>query len=64
MLGKMLKSKTIIFNALTIIGAALGGIAAHELIAENPEWAAAIGVAIGAINVVLRMLTSVPISQK
>jgi hypothetical protein len=64
MLTQLFKSKTVVFNVLTLAGAALGGIAAHEMIAAHPQAAAGIAAAISVINVMLRIMTTKPISQK
>lgn len=61
---KLLKSKTVIVNALTVGVGVLGYLAGNEVIAAHPEWVAALVSAVGVINVVLRIVTVVPISAK
>jgi len=64
LLKKMAKSKTIIVNTLTVIVGTLGCVAGHDVIAQNPELVAGLVSAIGVLNVVLRLVTSIPVSQK
>lgn len=63
-IGKMLKSKTIIVNVLTVIVGTLGFLGGHEVIAQNPEVVAVLAAVAGGVNVVLRLITSIPISEK
>lgn len=63
-LAKMAKSKTVIVNTLTVVVGALGYVAGHEVIAQHPELVAGLVSAVGVLNVVLRLVTSVPISEK
>jgi nitrate reductase gamma subunit len=63
-LSKLLKSKTVIVNTLTVAVGVLGYLAGHDVIAAHPEWAAALVSAIGVVNVILRLVTVVPISAK
>lgn len=63
-LAKLLKSKTVIVNTATVAVGVLGYLAGHDVIAQNPEIVAALVSAIGVLNVVLRIVTVVPISAK
>ncbi len=63
-LGKMAKSKTIIVNALTVVVGTLGYWAGHDVIAQYPEAIAVMVSVIGVLNVALRLVTSIPVSQK
>lgn len=63
-LSKMAKSKTIIVNSLTVVVGTLGYWSGHEVIAQYPEAVAIMVSALGALNVVLRLVTSIPVSQK
>ena len=63
-LKKMAKSKTIIVNSLTVVVGTLGYLAGNEVIAQHPEVVSALVAAVGALNVFLRLVTSIPISQK
>lgn len=63
-LKKMAKSKTIIVNVLTVMVGTLGYVAGHEVIVEYPQAVSALVAATGVLNVVLRLVTSVPISDK
>lgn len=62
--SKMMKSKTIIINALTVVVGVMGYLAGNEVIAANPELVAGLVTAMGVVNVVLRLVTSVPVSSK
>lgn len=63
-LAKLLKSKTVIVNTATVAVGVLGYLAGHDVIAQNPEIAAALLSAVGVLNVLLRIVTVVPISAK
>jgi len=56
-----LASKTIWANIAVITVGVLGYLQGHELIVENPTVVAAIGVAIGIGNVILRLVTKDPV---
>lgn len=58
---KALASKTVWANMAVIAVGVLGYLQGHDMIVENPTVVAAIGIAIGVGNVVLRFLTSKPI---
>lgn len=53
-----MRSKTIIFNVLVVVGAALTGIMDVEFL---QQYSGLIGAAVGGINIVLRMLTTQPV---
>lgn len=63
-LSKMLKSKTIIVNVLTVVVGTMGYWAGNEVIAQNPGAVAILIAATGAVNVLLRLVTSIPVSDK
>jgi hypothetical protein len=63
-LAQLLKSKTVIVNTLTVAVGVLGYLAGHDVIAQNPEVVAALLSAVGVVNVLLRIVTVVPISEK
>jgi len=63
-LAKMAKSKTIIVNTLTVVVGTLGYLAGHGVIAQYPDIVAGMVAAMGALNIVLRLATSIPVSQK
>jgi hypothetical protein len=63
-LGKMAKSKTIIVNGLTVVIGTLGFWAGNDVIAQYPEAVSVMVAAIGTLNVVLRLVTSIPVSAK
>lgn len=63
-LTKMAKSKTIIVNTLTVIVGTLGFWAGNDVIAQHPEAVSALVAAVGALNVVLRLVTAIPVSDK
>lgn len=64
MFVKLLKSKTIIVNSLTVIVGTLGYWAGNEVIAQHPEAVAALVAATGALNVILRLVTTLPVWEK
>lgn len=53
----MALSRTVWVNVLTFLIAFLGLIEGQEWIKANPEWVAAIGMAVGVLNIILRRLT-------
>lgn len=63
-LSQLLKSKTVIVNVLMVAAGVIGYLAGHDVIAANPELAAALVTISGVINVALRLVTSVPVSAK
>lgn len=57
-----LQSKTVWFNVLTVLAGVAGYVAGHEAM-QNYETIVPIFVAVqGAVNIVLRFLTSKPIA--
>lgn len=58
------KSKTVIVNVLMVVASVLAVLQGHEVIVENPQVVAGIGAVMGVVNVVLRFLTTKPVSQK
>lgn len=54
-------SKTIWFNVLTIGAATLAFVAGQDIIVDYPALSAALGVAVGLVNVALRFVTKTPI---
>jgi NAD/NADP transhydrogenase beta subunit len=63
-LSQLLKSKTVIVNTLTVAVGVLGYLAGHDVIAQNPEVVAALVSVVGVVNVLLRLVTIVPVSAK
>lgn len=63
-LSQLMKSKTVIVNVLTVAVGVLGYLAGHDVIAQNPEVVAALVSAVGVVNVLLRIVTVVPITAK
>ena len=57
-----LKSKTVIFNVLTLAAGVIAYFAGSDIIAENWEAAVPVLIAIqGAVNICLRFVTTKPI---
>lgn len=63
-IGQLAKSKTIIVNVLMVAAGVIGYLAGDQVIAQHPEVVAALVSAAGVVNVVLRLVTSVPVSSK
>lgn len=63
-LKKLMKSKTIIVNSLTVVVGVLGFLQGHEVIAAYPEVVAGIVAAVGVLNVALRFITTIPVWEK
>lgn len=63
-LSQLLKSKTVIVNTLTVAVGVLGYLAGHDVIAQNPEIVAALISVVGVVNVLLRIVTVMPVSAK
>ena len=63
-IGKLLKSKTIIVNTLVVVAGTMTYLSGNEVIAQNPDIVAALVTAIGVINVALRFVTKIPVSEK
>jgi len=56
-----LKSKTLWVNMLVLAAGVAGFVAGHEVIAEYPQVIAILGAVQGAVNIVLRLVTTQPI---
>lgn len=63
-IGRLMKSKTIIVNSLVVVAGTLTYWSGNEVIAQNPDVVAAMVTAIGVINVALRFVTGIPLSEK
>lgn len=57
----ILSSRTFWVNAITVAVATAGFVAGHEVMAAHPQIIAGIAVVQGALNIVLRLLTTQPI---
>lgn len=55
------KSKTVWFNLLSLLSAALVTVADHNLIVENPALSGGAAVAIALVNLGLRLVTKEPL---
>lgn len=64
LIGKLLKSKTIIVNSLTVVVGVLGYLQGHEVIAAYPGVVAGLVATIGVLNVALRFVTTIPVWEK
>jgi hypothetical protein len=53
-------SKTVLVNALVAVVGVATYVLDHNLIVNNPDLVAAIGVGISAVNILLRYLTKTP----
>jgi hypothetical protein len=58
------KSKTLIVNYLALIAGTLTLWADSSVLSEHPQVVAGIATALAAINVVLRYVTVLPVSEK
>jgi nitrate reductase gamma subunit len=63
-LSQLMKSKTVIVNSLMVAAGVIGYLAGHDVIVAHPDWVAALVSIGGIVNVVLRIVTVVPISAK
>lgn len=61
---KVLRSKTLIVNWGVLIASTLTVWTNSELIAQHPDVMATLVSALAAINIVLRYLTTLPLSSK
>ncbi len=61
---KLMKSKTIVVNGLTVVVGVLGYLQGHEVIAAYPGVVAGLVAAIGVLNVALRFVTTIPVWEK
>lgn len=57
-----LQSKTVIVNGLILTAATLTALLNHEIVAQYPRAVAWLTAGIGAVNVVLRLMTTEPIA--
>ena len=55
------QSKTIWINAITAATATLTVLGGQQIVVEHPQASAAIVAALGALNVALRLITSLPV---
>ena len=55
------KSKTAWVNAIVLAAGVVGYIGGHEVVAEYPQIVAIATAVVGALNIVLRFVTSDPI---
>lgn len=55
------QSKTFWVNALTLAVSIATALQGADFVATNPELVAAIGVAVSALNIALRLITKVPV---
>jgi hypothetical protein len=55
------KSKTVWVNALTLAASVAACIAGSEVIVDHPQVIAVVGAVQGAVNIILRMITTQPI---
>jgi hypothetical protein len=58
---KLTQSKTFWVNALILAAGITGFVAGHEVIADYPQVVAIMAAVQGAVNIVLRLITSEPI---
>jgi hypothetical protein len=56
-----LKSKTLWVNLLVLAAGIAGYVAGHDVVADNPQIVAIAGAVVGAINIVLRFVTTEPL---
>jgi hypothetical protein len=57
-------SKTVWVNVATLVAGVLGYVAGHDLIVNNASLVAMLVAVQGGVNVILRVLTWIPISSK
>lgn len=56
------KSRTFWLNAVTLAVYLLAALLDHSLVASHPQWVAALSAVVATLNLVLRFLTTQPIS--
>lgn len=64
LLSKAFKSKTLIVNYVSLAAATLALWLDSPVVTENPALVATLGGALAAVNVVLRLVTNLPLSEK
>lgn len=62
--GKVFKSKTLIVNWAALVAATLTLWTNSELVAQYPDIAGALVAALAGVNLVLRWVTTLPLSDK
>jgi hypothetical protein len=63
-MGKgLLFSKTMWFNVLTALTSIAVFVQDSSFVADHPEAVSAIGIGVGIINVILRLITKEPITK-
>jgi hypothetical protein len=62
--AKLFKSKTLIVNWTALVAATLTLWLDSSLIQSNPEVVAVLTSVLAAVNIVLRAVTSLPLSEK
>jgi len=55
------KSRTFWLNAIVLATGIAGYVGGHEVVAEYPQVVAGFGAITGLLNIVLRLVTSVPV---
>lgn len=61
MAKSFLRSKTFWINFLTLLGGTVGYVAAHDVLQGQEQLLAALVAVQGAVNIVLRFITTTPI---
>lgn len=64
LIKKLLKSKTIIVNVLTVAVGIGGYLAGNDVIAQHPEMVSGLLAVTGVVNVILRFVTTIPVWEK
>lgn len=64
LITKALKSKTLIVNYVSLAAATLALWLDSPVITDNPTLVATFTAALAAVNIVLRAVTSLPLSEK
>ena len=55
------QSKTLVVNVLTMAAGVIAALQGSEFITQNPTTVAFLAVVLGGVNVLLRLVTSLPI---